>query len=201
MIRVPSLGGALLVLSLAAAGCEKNSTYTYFNIDVTLDQRTISNDLLDTISACAALAATPMRTDTADLRCMRHKIQPHLGTFQYTTSLTSGAITFSVIMTSFDGTQVAQGQTAPIGIVPGGTTSGSIMVEAIPGAFGADGGAPDGAASDGATSDGAGSDGATSDGAQTDGALDGAADAGPGDAADGAAPDAPPPDASAIDGD
>jgi hypothetical protein len=185
------LTGALLV-----GGCDKTATFSYFNIHVTLDRTSIDDELLDLINGCAAVAETPARRDTTDLRCVRHRVPNDLGVFQYTTTLTSGSIKFSVVMASYDGTAIAQGQIdPPLGIAPGMTVEGTLVVKAIPGAprmpptgTDTDGGTdaaadaavdapPDSAAGDGASDGGPDSaDGATADGAPDAASGDGATD-------------------------
>jgi hypothetical protein len=137
------------------AGCGESTTFTYFKVPVMLDRQSIDDELLDLIEACAAVAETPLRKDSGDLRCVRHRVPANFGTFEYTTSLKSGAIKFSVVMNNYNGTALAAGEVGPVDIVAGMTiTTSALIVKAIPGAprnppgvitpVGSDGGAADG---------------------------------------------------------
>ena len=140
----------------ALAGCSESTTFTYFHVPVMLDRQSIDDELLDLIEACAAVAETPLRKDSGDLRCVRHRVPANFGTFEYTTSLKSGAIKFSVVMNNYNGTALAAGEVGPVDIVAGMTiTTPALIVKAIPGAprnppgvitpvGGADGGSADG---------------------------------------------------------
>ena len=97
------------------------------------------------------VARTPTREDTADLRCRRHAVMNELGTFEYTTSLTSGQIQFVLIANDFNGARLAEGETPPLDILVGKTVMAEVVARAVPGARGEDGGAPGGA--DGGTTD------------------------------------------------
>jgi hypothetical protein len=126
---------AALVVALLVAGCGESTTYTYFQVPIMLERSSIDDELLDLIEACAAIAETPQRTDSGDLRCVRHRVPLNFGTFEYTTTLKSGSIKFSVVMNNYNGTALAQGELAPVDIKPGtSTTTPTLMVKAIPGA-------------------------------------------------------------------
>ena len=143
----------LAALALAVAlgpACGKAVTYSYFVIDVKIDPTSVDDSLLNRIAACAANAQTSLRTDSADLRCTRYHVGYDLGKFEYTTTLTSGAVTFSVVANDFSQTTLARGEVGPLDIVVGGKVTGSILVKAVPGAVpdadlggAADAGAPD----------------------------------------------------------
>jgi hypothetical protein len=123
------LGGSL---ALAGIGCEKSVTYSYYDIHVVLDRQSIDDDLLDIIQGCAVLVETPLRQDSADLRCVRHRVPNDLGVFQYTSNLSSGSLLFTVIMTDFDNKLVAQGDLGPIGVAPGSApTDETLVVKAL----------------------------------------------------------------------
>jgi hypothetical protein len=145
-----------LIAALGSAGCGGDSTtFTYFRVPVMLDRQSIDDELLDLIEACAAVAETPLRKDSGDLRCVRHRVPNNLGTFEYTTSLKTGSIKFSVVMNNYNGTALAAGEVGPVDIVGGMTiTTSALIVKAIPGAprnppgvitpVGGDGGVADG---------------------------------------------------------
>jgi hypothetical protein len=125
----------LLALALAAAGCDDDVTFSYFRVPVKLDRTTIDDELLDLIEACAAIAETPVNSDSGDLRCVRHRIPNDLGIFEYTTQLTSGAVKFTVVMNSYSGTTLARGELDPMAIMVGKTvTTPTLTVKAVPGA-------------------------------------------------------------------
>jgi hypothetical protein len=179
----------LLAAALALGACDKTATFAYFNIDVVLDRATIDDELLDLIQTCSATATTPTREEMADMRCMRHRIGNDVGVFQYTTSLTSGSVTFSVTLYNYFGPAVAEGQLGPLGIAPGGTVDMQLVVHGIPGAprvpsgtitpVGQDGATPDTAAPDGGVDAASDAADAAAVEAGADGAGDAAGDAGP----------------------
>jgi hypothetical protein len=120
-------------LAMAGMGCEKSVTYSYYDIHVVLDRQSIDDELLAVIQGCAVVVKTPLREDIADLRCVRFRVPNDLGVFQYTSNLPNGSLMFTVIMTSFDGTPVAQGELGPIGIAPGSApTEDTLVVKALP---------------------------------------------------------------------
>lgn len=126
---------SVAALAFTLAGCSGDVTYTYFNVAVTLDQEMVMDEeLMELIAGCAALAETPERTDSATLRCVRGGLMMDLGTFQYTTTLTSGSIKFTVVMSGINNNPLARGESAPVGIAPGKTISASLVVKPIPGA-------------------------------------------------------------------
>jgi hypothetical protein len=102
MIRLAPLA---LVLALLPA-CDKPVTYSYFLIHAKLDS-TVDDALLNRIAACAVEARTSLRTDSAQLACKQHFVTNDLGTFEYTTSLTSGAIKFVLIANDINGILMA----------------------------------------------------------------------------------------------
>jgi hypothetical protein len=126
---------ALVALWLGLAGCDKKVDYSYLNVNVTLDRTTIDDELLDLVSACGAVAAfDDGYTQTGDLHCVRHNLSTNLGTFQFTTSRTSGSVKFKVTMLSYWGAELANGESAPVGIAPSSTTTVDLVVKGIPNA-------------------------------------------------------------------
>jgi len=143
MMRLAPLA---LMLALLPA-CSEQVTYSYFLIQARLDRASVDFALLDRISACAVVAQTPLREDSADMRCRRHAVMNELGTFEYTTSLTSGAIKFVLIANDLNGQLLARGETPPLDIVVGKTVMADLVANAVPGAKpepepGPDAGAP-----------------------------------------------------------
>jgi hypothetical protein len=130
MIRLAPLA---LVLALLPA-CSEEVTYSYFLVQTRMDRATVNDALLDRISACAVLAQTPVREDSVDLRCKRHAVASELGAFEYTTSLTSGAVKFVLIANDFQGRRVIQGETQPLAIDVGKTVLAELVGQALPGA-------------------------------------------------------------------
>lgn len=126
------LVGAALLLGLLPA-CEEQVTYSYFVVQARMD-RSVDFALLDRINACAVLAQTPQREDTADLRCRRHMVMNELGTFEYTTALTSGSIKFVLIANDFNGQLLVRGETPPLDILVGKTVTADLVGSAVPGA-------------------------------------------------------------------
>lgn len=124
----------VMAAALAATGCGGSDvTYTYFVIEAKLDPMTVTSSLLGRIGACAAIAETPSRTDSADLRCQLGFVTHDLGKFEYTTSLTSGAIKFSVIGNDFHQQTLVRGETT-LDIRPSNTPiTATIVARAIPG--------------------------------------------------------------------
>jgi hypothetical protein len=129
MIRLAPLALALALLP----ACDKPVTYSYFVIQARLDA-TVDFELINRIEACAVLAQTPVREDQADLRCRRHFVSNDLGPFEYTTSLTSGAIKFVLIANDFNGVLLARGETPPLDIQAGKTVMAELVATAAPGA-------------------------------------------------------------------
>jgi hypothetical protein len=129
MIRLAPLALALALLP----ACDKPVTYSYFLIHTKLDA-TVDFELLNRIAACAVVAKTPTHDDSGDLGCKQHLIMNDLGTFEYTTSLTSGAIKFVLIANDPNGNLMATGETAPLDIQAGKTVMGELVGAAAPGA-------------------------------------------------------------------
>ena len=126
---------ALLALALALLPtCDKPVTYSYFLIHAKLDPASVDFALINRIAACAVLAQTPQREDSGDLRCQQHFVANDLGTFEYTTSLTSGAIKFVLIANDFNGVPLVRGETGPLDIEVGRTVMGEVVGFAVPGA-------------------------------------------------------------------
>jgi hypothetical protein len=122
----------LVALWLGLASCDKTVAYSYFNVNVTLDRTTIDDELLDLVSACGVLVTfDDGTTHTGDLHCVRHSLGTNLGTFQYTTSRTSGSLKFKVTMDSYWGAELAHGESATVGIAPSSTTSVDLVVSGI----------------------------------------------------------------------
>jgi hypothetical protein len=113
--------------------CDKPVTYSYFLIHAKLDG-TVDDALLNRIAACAVEARTPLRTDAEQLGCKQHSVTNDLGTFEYTTSLTSGAIKFVLIANDINGVLMATGQTPPLDIQVGKTVKADLLGTAAPGA-------------------------------------------------------------------
>jgi hypothetical protein len=128
MIRLAPLALALALLP----ACDKPVTYSYFLIEAKLDPTTVDFELINRITACAVLAQTPAREDSADLPCKRHQVVHNLGTFEYTTTLTSGAIKFVLIANDSNQMLLARGETTPLDIVPGKTVTATVVATALP---------------------------------------------------------------------
>ena len=131
MRRLAALALALALLPTCGG---EEATYSYFVVQVKLDPATVDFDLLNRINACAVLAQTPVREDSADLRCRRHMVASDLGNFEYTTSLTSGAIKFVLIANDFNGKLLIRGETAPLDIQKGKTVMAELVGQPVPGA-------------------------------------------------------------------
>jgi hypothetical protein len=133
----------LLALALALLpACSEPVTYSYFVVHARLDA-TVDVALLNRIAACGVVATTPAREDTAELDCRQHFVSSDLGTFEYTTSLTSGAIKFKIIANDFNGILLASGETPPLDIQVGKTVTAEVVGTAAPGAKPMDEPAPD----------------------------------------------------------
>jgi hypothetical protein len=129
MIRLAPL---VLALALLPA-CDKPVTYSYFLVHAKLDA-TVDFELINRIAACAVVAKTPVREDSADLGCKQHFIANDLGTFEYTTSLTSGTIKFTLIANDPNGVLLATGETTALDIQAGKTVMAELVGTATPGA-------------------------------------------------------------------
>jgi hypothetical protein len=124
--------GLLLALAILPACSDKAVTYSYFLVSAKLDPATVPFELRDQIETCAIYADTPLREDAADLHCRRHQVMNDLGTFEYTTTLTSGAIKFVLVVSDYNQQVVARGESTPIDIDPGKTAMGSVVAVAVP---------------------------------------------------------------------
>jgi hypothetical protein len=129
MIRLAPLALALALLP----ACDKPVTYSYFLIHAKLDA-TVDFELINRIEACAVVAQTPAREDQADLGCKRHMVTSDLGSFEYSTSLTSGAIKFALVANDFNGLLLVRGETPPLDIQVGKTVTAELVGTAAPGA-------------------------------------------------------------------
>jgi hypothetical protein len=180
---------ALVALGLGLGSCDKKVDYSYFNVNVTVDRTTFTDELLDLVSACGASATLDDgRVDLGDLRCVRHKVADgnSLGTFQYSTSRTTGSVKFKVTLTSYWGADLGTGESSTVGIASNSTTTVDLVVKALPDA-------PTGPPTAGGP-DAAGTAGPPPDAAapELDAGVDGPAGDGGVDAAVDAAPDASP---------
>jgi len=173
----PTCAFAVAVALGVTAGCEDTVTYSYINIDVKFDRMTIPPELIDQIEGCAVFADTPVRRDQDDLRCRRHMVPYEYGKFQYTTTLTSGAIKFTVRAVDFNQVIIAAGEVGPLTIKRGGSVDDSILVKAVPqetpdAGTGPEAGPRDATTPDAATPDAAAPDTAAPDAAGPDAATD-----------------------------
>jgi hypothetical protein len=128
-----SLGALLLgATALAgAAGCGESVTFAYFEVDVTVDQ-TADREFLGRITSCGVEVDGPHK-HSGDLRCQRGAIQDHkLGKFEYSTSASSGTVTFTVVLKDLNGKDLARGQSDPVTIVPNKTTQAQVLVKPLP---------------------------------------------------------------------
>lgn len=123
-----------LALALVlVAGCGDTVTYTSFLVEAKLDPSTVNAALLARIGACAAIAETPQRQDSADLRCRQGFVSHDLGRFEYTTSLTSGTIKFIVVGNDFHQQTLVRGETT-VDIVPSkAKVPTTVIAKGIPG--------------------------------------------------------------------
>jgi hypothetical protein len=142
---------ALLLLALAPA-CSEPVTYSYFLVQARLDPLTVDSSIRDRIVACAVIAKAPMREESTDMRCRQRMVMSELGVFEYSTSLTSGPVTFRLIATDLHGQLMAEGETPPLDILVGKTVNAEVVAKLAPGARPTDDGgvapAPDAGTSD-----------------------------------------------------
>lgn len=127
--------GVLLGLVMGVAGCGGSDvTFSYFLVKVTIDRRSVDDELLGLIRVCSAEAQTARGKDGRDL-CREPASLPYdLGKFEYSTTLTSGAVKFAVVLYGRYNNALARGESVEVGIVPGMTKETEVLVEAIPGA-------------------------------------------------------------------
>jgi hypothetical protein len=128
---------ALVLLALAPA-CSEPVTYSYFLVQARLDPMTVDSSIRDRIVACAVTAQAPMREETADMRCRQRMVMSELGLFEYSTSLTTGPVKFTLIATDIHGQLMAMGETMPLDIKVGQTVDAVVVATLAPGARPAD---------------------------------------------------------------
>jgi hypothetical protein len=142
MIRAPRLTGALARtlalggLSLSTlAGCEDDTKYGYFAVDVTLNEQADA-DFLARIASCGAnvegadIDFAPINT------CIAGQVRSRmLGTFEFSTAETSGNVHFRVTVKDIAGMTLAEGVSPDVPINVGQVTRTSVTVVPLPSAL------------------------------------------------------------------
>lgn len=161
---------AIAAAALALVGCTEDVTYSYFEVDVSVDA-SIDDDTLKQVEYCGFKVK-----DTAgavvgqtNLRCGRNSVPRQLGRVGWSTRRTTGQVVFSVEMQDFNHMALGRGDSAAVAVVPNKVTPAAVVVKAVA-PVQTDGGVPDGGRKDAGTGDAATGD------ARADGSADGSSD-------------------------
>jgi hypothetical protein len=120
---------ALLPLALVSStGCEEAVTYSYFSVDVKIDE-SADADFLRRVYSCAAIVMGS-RTDSGELRCAPGT--RNLGKFEYSTSAKSGNISFTVVVNDVTNVEIGTGTSPEVSVVAGQTVQTSVVVKPRP---------------------------------------------------------------------
>jgi hypothetical protein len=149
--------GALALALLGVGACSSDTTYSYFDVAVTVDTSTFSNDDLKLVGKClVSVTGSNVLAENFVLgnACLPGQTRADLGTFQWTTTETAGWVQFDVsfYLYSSNADPLAQGTSGHLTLDKGKHVAGSVSVKGISAAPPpADGGAD---AAPGAGSDG-----------------------------------------------
>ncbi|MBC8132267.1 MAG: hypothetical protein H7X95_04745 [Deltaproteobacteria bacterium] len=111
----------LLMLAVVGAGngCSDSTTYTYFDVHLTIDRATVTDDQLYLVTGCEVNVRDGDRNETIHLRCRENKVPRDVGSFQWTSDAKSGNVQFVVRMLDGNLKIIAEATTDPIPVSPG----------------------------------------------------------------------------------
>lgn len=119
---------------LATAGCEDDTKYAYFTVNVTIGDAA-DQDFLARIATCGA-NVEGADADFSPLACSPGSVRNHqLGTFEWSTSETAGNVRFRVTLKDIAGMDLATGTSADVPIVSGQNTTTSVVAVPLPAAL------------------------------------------------------------------
>jgi hypothetical protein len=122
------LGAALAFLG--AAGCENDVTYSYVAVKVTVADAATPY-YLGRVKTCGVNVLVGQEIiDFAPLTCAAPATSKEIGTFEWSTSST-GTVNFIVTINDASGLS-GTGDSGPVTIVPGGTTTATVVVNPDP---------------------------------------------------------------------
>ena len=121
---------------LALGACGSDTSYTYFDIAVAVDTTSFSPADLKRVGKCV-LTVTGSDTSIDGYvfgdACLPGQARPDLGTFEWTTTRTSGWVQFDVGLYLYSSNEnpLAQGSSGPLTIDKGKRITGSVIVNAV----------------------------------------------------------------------
>lgn len=146
---------AVLAVVVGASACSQTDGHTYVDVDVNIDSTTIDANRQYLILSCE-LQVTGADEASEMLPCRENQVPLHVGTFQWSSAATSGALTFTVTVFGTNRVALGAGSSEPVGVSPGKRLQSSVLIVGVAspedGGVTPDGGTPtDGAPADGAT--------------------------------------------------
>lgn len=120
---------ALLALPLLGGGCTKDTNYTYVDVDVTVDEPTINNSLLYLVTSCEfVVMGVDENPQVFGLPCRENNVPRHVGTFQWTSTATSGTLQFKVTLFNANHDPIGDGTSDPVAVSPGKHLATSVLI-------------------------------------------------------------------------
>jgi hypothetical protein len=130
-----ALAGIGLAGLAGPAGCEDDTKYSYFAVDVALNDMADA-DFLARIASCG-VNVEGADTDFAPIvSCQPGAIRDRkLGTVEYSTVETSGTVRFKVTVKDIAGMTLAEGTSSDVPVTSGAVTRASVTVVPLPAAL------------------------------------------------------------------
>jgi hypothetical protein len=138
MKALRSLGKTLALAGIGLggiAGCSDDTTYSYFAVDVALNDMADA-DFLDRIATCG-VNVEGADTDFSPISiCQPGAVRDRkLGTVEYSTVETTGTLRFKVTVKDVAGMTLAEGTSNDVPITSGALTRASVTVVPLPAAL------------------------------------------------------------------
>jgi hypothetical protein len=133
--RTLALAGLGLAGIGGVSGCEDDTQYSYFAIDVALNDMADA-DFLARIASCG-VNVEGADTDFSSISiCQAGAVNDRkLGTVEYSTVETTGTLRFKVTVKDVAGMPLAEGTSTDVPITSGSLTRASVTVVPLPGAL------------------------------------------------------------------
>jgi hypothetical protein len=113
--------------ALAAGGCEDDTKYSYVAVKVTFNDQATA-DYLGKVN-CVGVNVGGADFDSAPLGCWAGRLASReLGTFEWSSLLKSGTVTFQVVVNDMAGMEIGRGESAPVNLVPDQMVPGQVVV-------------------------------------------------------------------------
>jgi len=113
--------------ALAAGGCEDDTKYAYVAVKVTFNDQA-TPDYLGKVN-CVGVNVAGADTDFGPLGCWGGRLgSRELGTFEWSSLVKSGTVTFSVQVNDMAGMEIGRGESAPVNLVADQMVPAQVLV-------------------------------------------------------------------------